>query len=249
MNKLSQKILEKIEKEKVTPKSKWYFLFMHALLGMAVGGLIIISGIGVAIVIRHFTLTDWQLIKHSKGGNLKSILTVLPYLWLMFIVLVILIADKLFTQTKKGHRIRPWKIAAGSILISGVLGGVLFFTRIDKPIVDLLRDHVSPYGSWEMRRNGAFVSPEDGILAGQIITINSEEEWMLIDFKQKEWLIDLTEAEFQTEFEPDIGVLVGIHGMKMDDYVFEADLIGIWEKTPPFVTHEGGAPGPRGYRD
>ncbi len=152
MSKLSNKILDKIKKGKVTPKPRWYFVLMHTLLGTAILTSIIIGGIAVAIVIRNLSLTDWELARQSAGGHVRSFFMIIPYIWIIFIGLTIFLADLLFRHTKKGHRIEIWKIIAASVAISMVLGGLFFITKADKPFEDGLRRNLRPYEQWEKKR-------------------------------------------------------------------------------------------------
>ncbi len=229
--KLSDKILEKIKKENVTPKPRWYFVLMHFLLGMAVFISMVVGSLAVAIVIRNFNLTDWELAHQITGGRIKSVVVVLPYLWLAFIGLVILIADRLFIHTKKGHRVKPWIIAMGTILGSIVLGTGFYYSKLDQPIENILREHVQIYKEWEIKKHEIFASPDHGVLAGKIIKIDPKNEWLIVDFKGKEWFINIQNAELKFKGEPELYMMVGIMGEKIDDSHFEAHHIRLWKKT------------------
>lgn len=229
MSKLSNRILDKIKKERVTPKSRHYFMLIHTLLGTAILTSVIVGGIAVAIVIRHFTVTDWELARKFAGGHVRSFFMLIPYIWIIFIGLTIFLADILFKQTKKGYRIAPWKIAIASIAISFVLGGIFFIANADKPVEESLRKNLRPYEQWENRRNEMFAAPEKGVLAGKIIEINSNEEWIIIDFKDKKWFVDISQAKTHGEASFEIGMQVGMMGKMIDKDHFEAKQIGPWK--------------------
>ena len=230
MSKLSSKILEKIKKEKVTPKPRWYFMLMHTLLGTAILSSILIGSIAVAIVIRHFTLTDWELARQFAGGHVRSFFLIIPYIWIIFIGLTIFLADLLFKHTKKGHRIEPWKIITASVAISIVLGGLFYITKADQPIHEGLRRNLRPYEQWENKRNEIFAAPERGVLAGEIVKINSDEEWIVVDFKNKRWFVDISDAMMRNEFSFEVGMRIGMKGKMIDKDHFKAERIGPWRK-------------------
>jgi len=231
--KFSDKILNKIKKDKVTPKPRWYFMLMHLFLGAAVFISIVLGSLAVAIVIRHFILTDWELAHQITGGRIKSVVVVLPYLWLSFIGLVMLIADRLFTHTKKGHRVKAWIVATGTVLISVVLGTAFYFVKLDQPVESVLRGHFELYKDWEIKKHEIFSSAEQGVLAGKIVKIDPEIEWMIVDFKGQEWLVDIQDASFKFDRSPELYMMVGITGEQIDENHFEADYIGLWKK--PFL--------------
>lgn len=230
MNKLSSKILQKIKKEKVTPRPRWYFILMHTLLGTAILTSIIIGGIAVAIVIRHFTLTDWELARQFAGGHVRSFFLIIPYIWLIFIGLTIFLADLLFKHTKKGHRIELWKLVAASVALSIIFGSLFYFTKTDQPIEEGLRKNLRPYEQWENKRNQIFVAPEKGVLAGEIVRINQDEEWIVVDFKDKKWLVDISDAMMRGELTFEVGMRVGMIGEMIDQDHFKAKRIGPWKK-------------------
>lgn len=228
MTNLSNKILDKIKKEKMIPKSRWHFIMVHTLLGTAILTSIIIGSIAVAIVIRHCTATDWELARQFTGGHLRSFIMIIPYLWIIFIGLTIFLADLLFKHTKKGYRIKPWKIVAVSILFS-MIGGVLFYlTKADRPIEEGIRNNLTPYHQWEIRRNEMFAAPEKGVLAGEIIEINPEEEWIVVDFKNNKWIVDVSEAKTPVQIIFEIGMQVGMMGEMIDHGLFKAERIAPW---------------------
>ena len=228
MVKLSNKILNRIKKEKVTPKPRWYFILIHTLLGTAILSSMIIGSIAVAIIIRHCTLTDWELAHQFTGGHLHSFFMFIPYIWIIFIGFSILLADLLFKHTKKGYRIEPWKIISASIVLSIIGGGLFFITKADKPIENELRKNIPPYVQWEKRRNRMFIVPEKGALAGELTEIKSDKEWILIDFKNKQWSVDVGQAKTHGEnnFKP--GIKIGILGKMIDEKHFQARQIKLW---------------------
>lgn len=230
MSKLSSKILRQIKEEKVTPRPRWYFMLMHTLLGTAILTSIIIGSIAVAIVIRHFIVTDWELARQFAGGHVRSFFLIVPYIWIIFIGLTIFLADLLFRHTKKGYRIKAWKIVAASVVLSVIGGGLFYITNADKPIEEGLRMNLRHYEQWENKRNQIFAAPEKGVLAGEIIRINSEEEWMIVDFKDRKWFVDISDAMIKGELSFEVGMRVGMIGEITDKAHFKAGRIGPWKK-------------------
>jgi len=230
MNKLSSKILEHIKKQNVTPRSRWYFALIHTLLGTAILTSIMVGGIAVAIVIRDLALTDWELAREFAGNNTRSFLMVIPYLWLIFIGLTILLTDSLYKHTKKGHRIKLWHLVVISIVLSIVFGGLFFFTKADQPIEESLSKNFKPYAEWKIRRDQVFVAPEKGVIAGKIVEIDENKKMRVVDFKEREWIIDGTEFRTREGKPYEVGERIGVIGEKTNHEHFKARRISSWKK-------------------
>lgn len=215
-------------------------MLMHTLLGTAILTSIIIGSLAVAIVIRHFAVTDWELTRQFAGGHVRSFFLIIPYIWIIFIGLTIFLADLLFKHTKKGHRVKPWKLVAASVVLSIILGGLFYIVKADKPIEEGLRQNLRPYEQWENRRNQIFAAPEQGVLAGEIIEVNSDEEWIIIDFKERKWFVDVSETESPLRISFEVGMRIGMIGEMLDQDHFKAKRIGPWKKgmRPPIKINE-----------
>ncbi len=225
MNKLSQKIIEKIKKNKINPKPKWYFILMHTLVGTATLSSILIGAIATAIVIRHLSLTDWELMHHSMGGHIRSFFMIVPYIWIIFIGITILLAELIFKQSEKAYRIESWKITLISIITSIFLGGLFYITNADRPIENGIRNNFHPYLQWEHERMKKLIMPEKGIIAGEIIQSDKNKKWIVIDFKNHKWIVDIRAAEKNNKINFKKGMQVGIIGEMIDKTHFKAGKI------------------------
>lgn len=231
MDSLSTKIIERIRKENVTPKPRWYFVLVQAALGLAFLVSIILGSLGVAIVIRHFSVTDWEMAHRFAGSHIRTFFLILPYLWLIIIGLLILLSELLLKHSKKGYRVSSWKFVVLSMGISVVFGGIFFFSEADQPIEAGLRNNFVPYAMWENQQNEMFVAPEHGVLAGRIINIRvPKKEWVVVDLRNDEWLVDIQNAILNEQFRAKIGIPVGMTGQVTSDDHFKADRIVIWKR-------------------
>lgn len=230
MDRLSHKILDKIKTENVTPKSRWYFIGLNSLLILAIILSIIVGSIAMAVIIRHFALTDWELAHQFTGGHIQSFFIFLPYLWLIFILVAIFSADALFKQTKTGYKWRSWTIALGSIILSANFGYITYLIKIDQPLEDLVLTNIPFYKQWENDQDKLFAAPDMGVLAGRILEVNSEKEWILVDFADHRWLVSVDQAKMKNDFIPKAGLPVGMLGEPLDNNHFDAKMITLWRK-------------------
>jgi|GEM_PF-4420816 len=229
MTKLSSSIIERLKNENVTPKPRWYFVSIKGGLVATFIVSIILGSLGVAIVIRHFALTDWEMAHQFSGSHIRSFFLILPYLWLIFIGFIILLSELVLKHTKTGYRVSSWKFVTLSIALSIFFGGVCYLMEIDEPIEQGLRSNFGPYDQWRNWENEIFISPERGVLAGRIVAINSKKEWMVIDLRNEEWFVDISGATMKGKFPIRVGVPVGLIGRITSLNHFEADRVGPWK--------------------
>lgn len=222
MTKLTKNILEKIKKEQIKPKPKWYFILMHILLWTSVVISIFLGAMATAIILRHSLSADWTLMNRLAGGNVKAFIMILPYFWFAFIALILFLASKLFCHTKKGYRIKPWIVTTGSIMISIVFGIVFYISHLDEPFEGRLRQHLPYYEQRQENIKQRLVNPEKGVLAGKIIQITPQTKLIIIDFKKMEWEVDIRHANHGPLKEQ---MHVGMIGQPVGNFVFKAHII------------------------
>ncbi len=220
----------------MAPKPRWYFILMHVALITSGIITIVLGSMAIAIVIRQFTITDWELANLATGNRIKSIIVILPYLWLLFIGLTIYLADTLFKHTKKGHRFKVSHVVLASILISVFCGNVFYLTHADEPVEAMIRNNIKPYQVWQEIRQKPLVAPDKGVIAGRLIKKEEgeKEEWKVVDFRGKEWLVDISEFKERQDFEPRIGMPIGIKGSRINGEHFKVERMRPWRTDQRF---------------
>lgn len=225
MSSLSKKILNKIHKEHIKPKPRWYFVLMHTLLWASVVATVLLGSLSVAIVLRHLLETDWMIVHRVISGKLGGFLVMLPYLWFLFIALVIFFANKLFIHTKSGYKFKPSVVVAVSVLISIIFGGLFYLTQSDTGFEQGLRRHMVPYARWGQFRERIFVAPHKGVLVGTVAEINSEVMIIIVDFRDDAWTVDISEATKAPEVKITVNERMGFLGEQTDVFTFKASEI------------------------
>ncbi len=227
MSKLSSNILKKIKKNKVKPKSYWYFLLLHAAVWTAFIATLLISSLGISVAVRHILAIDWELARHVSSNPLKF----MPLFWILIIVLAIVAADWAFKKTQRGYRFKVSHIVIASVGLSIVLGGGLFALSADQIFEENLSQRVTPYHNWKKRHAVKFIAPDKGVLAGEITHIDLDEEWRLIDFRGSLWVVDISNAKIAQDVAKEIGSKVGMRGVLVDD-VFIAEKVRSFRGMP-----------------
>ncbi len=228
MSKFSHNILEKIHKKGIKPRPKFYFVLIHVVMWVFVIAAILLGSLAVAVIIRHFTLADWQIINRISGGFVSSCIMVLPYVWFGLMILILITSRWLFSRTKKGYRVCPLHILIGTIVFSLIGGAILYAAKLDVPVEQRLVENVPIYKEHFENRDKRFVSPERGVLVGRIIRIIPNVNLIVIDFKSNEWEVDIKEAFVYGGIPLKEKMRVGILGELISDQLFKAQRIRLW---------------------
>jgi len=227
LEKLSQKIIDKIKKEKITPKSRWNFLLKdYFFWGVYVFTLLVgAAAFAVVIFLIVNNSSDFMDVDASTFG--EHVLLSLPYLWIVFIGVFVILALYNFKYTDKGYKLNPVYLIILSILISLVLGAVFFAMGGGEKIENILTEKVHIYEKFRNYRDKqVWHRPERGILMGQIIEIENHEIFELQDLFGEEWKVELLEgATVRGELRP--GIHAKVFGEQVGKEQFEAYHVGI----------------------
>lgn len=224
-NDLSHKVLEKIKKEHIEPKPQWQFLLKNyfvwgvGILALLVGGLV------VSVIIYLMLGNDWSvyhLLNHSLFG---FIFKTLPYVWLGLLAVFIILVYYDMKHTKKGYRYSLHTIIFVSIFISIALGALLYNIGIGRSLDDILSERAPAFNKIANHQVQFWTDPESGRLAGVIIEIRNEHEFLLKDIKRVSWVIINEKANIRPLVRIENGARIKIIGKKMAGDKFRAEHI------------------------
>ncbi|MBN2087028.1 hypothetical protein JW758_01640 [Candidatus Peregrinibacteria bacterium] len=225
MAKLSKTILERIKKDKIKPIPRWQFVLMHLLLWSAYLIAIVLGALAFSIIFRLISGIEWEMVRRAGKGPIRGFFLILPYLWLIILGVVLFIAGRVFEKTKKGYRFKQIIIVLSSVAISLVLGVILYFVGVGHSVENVLINRVGPYAEWRDDRDRFLVAPNEGVLVGRVIEIKPDEELLIIDFMSEKWVVDISYAVSNDNFEPQVGLPVGLIGKQIKEGEFFAERI------------------------
>lgn len=202
MSDISQKILEKIKEKKIEPKSKWGFLLKDYLIWLFFGLSVLVGSLAVSVIIF--------LVVHLNSP-MKPARMFLPYFWIIILTLFLFLAYYNFKYTKKGYKYNPYLIIVISILISIVLGAMLYRLSFGRKMEGVFYRRFPVYQKIMNRQGRMMVAP--GQLGGVLnkdFTLKSftGEEWKIISKEMNQELFDervmifgrpVSEKEFEAE--------------------------------------------------
>jgi hypothetical protein len=224
-NKLGQSILEKIKEEKLAPKARWKFLFKdYTIWGFGFLSLLI-GSFSVAVILYMLSFNDWGIHKELEQSLLSYIIISLPYFWLVFLGLFILVVYYNFKNTKHGYRYSLPLIIGVSVLTSVLLGGFFFTIGMGEAIDDVLSRQTPFYENIINHRVGMWRSPNDGRIAGMVVDMVGDKLLVIFAMDQNTWQVDISNARTMTAEQPSIGKPIKAIGEVIGEYEFKARVI------------------------
>lgn len=228
-----QSVLEKIKVEKIKPEQRWRLNWKNYFFWLLWGVLLVIGAVFLSLTIL-IALDLGPEFNHLFKIHPSKIFfwfnSVVPFLWVVLILLALGLGFVAFRKTKWGYRYSVLFVTIlGVFIMSGVATG-LHFSKLNNRIHSGFETDVFP-GMERFEGGGIFPAekrwqkPGDGFLGGEILEIN-KETLLLSDFGQKEWVIIITEETEQKTAQPLMtGEVVGIIGKNIGDSQFEAEFI------------------------
>ena len=221
-NNLGQKFLKAIKNKAIKPRPRWQFLLKDYLIWIIGAASLIIGSFAFAVILHMLVNNDWDVYQNINDSLAGFILVTLPYLWLVFLGLFIFVAHYNIKHTKKGYRFSLSRLIIGSILISVLLGTLFYSIGLGQALDDTLTDRVPFYRNFLNQRRRIWIQADQGLLAGIIIEVGSDNNFKIIDFNKKEWNVVGDELILKPGMELLPGMGIRMVGQKIDDNNFKA---------------------------
>lgn len=222
---LTEQILETIKKKRIKPRPRWEFLLKDYSIWLAGIISLLVGSLAFSVIIHMFKNNDWNLYKYISDGFLSFVLVTLPYFWVIFLAIFILLVYYNFKNTKGGYKYKLPVVILASVIISIVLGTLLYDIGIGQTIDEILSEQISFYNRFINPRRAMWVRPEEGLLAGMVVSVTDSEHFEVQDINGKVWEIDATQAITATEAEINVSGRIKIIGEKINDNTFQAKII------------------------
>ena len=221
-NGLAKKILNKIEAKHLAPTPKWHFLLKNNVIwGIGAASLLIGSAV-ISVIIYLLRYNDWQIYSRAGDSLAGLIILTLPYFWIFCLGVFILLVYYNIKHTKKGYRYPLPLIIAVAVFGSMLLGGLFFQAGMGQAIDDILGEKAPYYTKVFNRQIGFWSAPEQGRLAGMIVSVATNTDFLLLDLEQEEWTVLRVQAEIVTPAKVEVGCPVRLVGKQGQANIFHA---------------------------
>lgn len=194
-NKIKESVLDRLEREGITPRSRLYWLsYEYAFWGAWL--LSVILG-AVALAILSFTslYIGYSLYEATHQSFLTFFIDTLPYLWFLAFTGLTLVAYFNLRNTKRGYKY-PLYLVVGSSFGFSVVGAIVLHSLGAGYYLDrYMGEQLQSYQSRNEFEAQMWQNPLAGRMLGHALVLDEDdlESVRFIDVKNEEWDITITE--------------------------------------------------------
>jgi hypothetical protein len=213
-----QEILDKIKDLK--PKPRWQFLLKDYFIWFLAVLALLFSSLALAVIMYMLVNNDWDVYRNISNSLLEFIFLTLPYFWLVFLGIFILITHYNFRHTKKGYKFSLSKIFLLSLVFNIFLGTFLYNIGLGQAIDNLVARNLPFYKQLINKRQHIWSNIDEGFLGGVVMSID-DQEIKLRDIEGNIWIIKHFNTSTPGFVNLQIGQPIRIIGQKIDSQNFE----------------------------
>ncbi len=212
-----QELLGKIKEKKIIPK--WHFLLKDYVVWFFGVLSLIIGSLSFSVIIYLAKFNDWEAYNQIGESFLSFIFLTLPYFWILFLIFFMAIVYYNIKHTKRGYRYSLFAILFGNIVVSILFGAIFFRAGVGQAIDDVLGARAPFYSEVINRQMYFWCQVNEGRLAGIVLEIKDDNNFILIDIHQRKWAIA---HNIEVISKIKIKNPVRLIGEKIDDNTFKA---------------------------
>lgn len=232
---ISDKVLHTIEEKNIQPAARWKFVLHNIVIWLLGIIAVAIGTVGVSTLLHIVSDSDWDVYQHLGKTFFQYVIAIFPYFWLVVLVLFVSIAYLILKRTKIGYRYTMLIFFGTAFLISVLLGTILFLLGMGQYVDDALSQNIDIYATLPHNKTAVWSQPDVGLLSGTITEIVDENEFILNDFSNQEWVVIEDDATWIESDSRAVGEKVKLLGSYENDGVFIVTEIRPWEATKPKV--------------
>lgn len=223
MNKVIDQVLDKIHKDNIKPISRWKFWVRDSGQWFGIGAFTVLIIIAVGLLWYFWADGPWV---HGGRFGFQLLFGRVPLLLIIISVVILILGVFDFYSTKRGYKYSRIKVITSLFLFISLAGWTLYYFGLSA-VVDKSLGDVPFYQSREEYMKQVWQHPEEGLMAGEIKTINKDGTISLRDFAGKEWRLDVEKTVWRHNLSPEIGSEIKLIG-KMEGNMFVVSEVRPW---------------------
>ncbi len=223
----SEKLIEAIKQQDIQPAPKWRFSLKNGLAWIGFFLAAVLGAMAFSVILFVIQQTDFSIVNHLSHSRLEMFLGLLPFVWIVFLIVFLGIAFYSIQHSKKGYKFTAAKLVGFSALLSILLGTLFFIGGGGHQLEHAFAVNVELYESLQQKKTKLWSMPEDGYLSGQIEEANATY-FMLKDFNNKVWKIHYESAFIAPIVQLEKGETVKLIGKMTSKDEFTAQEIRPW---------------------
>ena len=221
--KLTKSILNRIEQEDITPRSKWYYRIQYSSFWFLFGAMLVLGALSFAVMLFALNNTDFDIFQYVDNGGLQQLLSLMPFFWVFITGLAVGLAVWGIKHTKRGYKLALLLVFGGNVFGSMLLGTLVYGAGGGEVIEEIIEQKVPQYQSVREKNQKFWGTPEEtGRLAGLVESV-SEKSITLSDPMGRTWTVDIAQAKLPPEFSPQVGKPLKMKGQVTGTGEFTAD--------------------------
>lgn len=224
-SKTTSAVISKIQKLHIKPRARWVFIARRSAFWIFFAFSAFFGAKAVALTIHIINSADVPMMFGRRFPAPPMLMHVLPMFWIGSFVLFVIAASWFLQHTPKGYKWTLHKILGVNVLISIILGAILYTTGIapicDRMILSVFRPELSA----ERHRQRLWDHPEYGFMRGKIIKNIDESHFTLEDPHGDEWLVEFDSGSLRRGANIAPYESVRMRGNALEKGVFHADVV------------------------
>ena len=220
-------IVDRIKEKNIKQRPKWYFTTLNTLIWICYIICILIGAASFSVILFSIHQTDFNLISHMSHSRLEMFLGILPFFWIIILLIFLFASIIIFHKSKSGYKFNWFRLLTFSAAVSVLLGVLFFIGGGGLQLEYIFSEKVSFYQSIHENNKKIWMNPEEGYLSGTIEKI-SGDIIHLIDFNNKKWDVDYSNASISGSVILKRGERVKLIGKITQQNNFYVSEIRIW---------------------
>lgn len=189
----SKTIIDRIKEGNIRQKPKWHFTGFNLIYWTFYIICILLGAASFSVILFSIQQTDFNLISHMSHSKLEFFLALLPFFWIFILLIFLFMSIIIFRKSAKGYKYNWPKLLLLSTASSVLIGTLFFIGGGGQKIEKAFAEKLTYYESVLDNKKKVWTNPERGFLSGTLQEIN-KDGILLIDFNNKEWDLDYSQA-------------------------------------------------------
>ncbi len=230
-----EKILTEIKNKHIVPWPRWRIFLRHTAIWLLVAIAASLSSIAFSAAIFIVANQDWDLPQRLNINPSAFYLAILPYFWLLILVIFAIAAYFNFRHTKRGYKLPLLVVLITYIISTAGVSTALYRLGLGSKIEQMASNTV-PYYNQMIYARSVWSRHDDGLLAGKILSAITNQI-KIMDLDGEVWTVDIASSSGKNIIweEKDIKII----GQKIDTGQFVATEIRPWCGCSGCQKHQG----------
>lgn len=168
----ADKILDRIEEEKMVPRPRWQFWVKNAMFWALWVVSTVVAAVAASAIAFAWVNAGWEFREITHAGLIPFLLEMMPLVWLVALAVVLFAAHENIRHTSTGYRYPLVMILGLSLLVVVLLGVGLFLTGVGAHVEEAVGQHIPIHRPVLVRQQMYWTNPARGLLAGEVVSVD-----------------------------------------------------------------------------